>query len=389
MVTENGSDTIRRTHAAYFLALAEEIEPRLVGQDQLHWLVELENEYDNLRATLRWAEDTNEVVILLRCAGALARFWQLRGYLTEGRNWLARGLLRSRSSPAAMDSRAKAIYGIGMLAFSQGDLQTGRTYLDEALGLYQELGNVEGTGNSLLMLGNVLYSQGALDEARARVLEGVAFHEQIGNKKPIADSYLTLGNIARTQGNYQEAHNYFERSLSIFRELNHKTGEANASLSLGIVSRFEGDNRGAYSLFEESLRLYRELGYQAGVAAALGHLGKISIALNDYESAHRHLKASLDLALTLGAKEGIAFLLETVGQVALAENRPNHTLILLFAAKTLRRAINAPLPRDSRSAYNKMVADTVMLLDRQTVKQAWRTGRAMTVEQAIAFAVRV
>ena len=49
------AEEIKRLHAEYFLALAKEAEPELVGPDQVEWMDRLATEHDNMRAALSWA----------------------------------------------------------------------------------------------------------------------------------------------------------------------------------------------------------------------------------------------------------------------------------------------------------------------------------------------
>jgi predicted ATPase len=80
-------------HARYFLRLAERSEPELVRPEQKEWLDRLETDHDNLRAALDLCLNTAPLTLsALLLAGALWRFWDLRGYLTEGRTWLAEAL---------------------------------------------------------------------------------------------------------------------------------------------------------------------------------------------------------------------------------------------------------------------------------------------------------
>jgi predicted ATPase/DNA-binding SARP family transcriptional activator len=66
------AETFRRRHAEFFLALAEEAEPGLVGAQQQEWAERLEEEHDNLRAALSWSLE-REPEAALRLAGARAR----------------------------------------------------------------------------------------------------------------------------------------------------------------------------------------------------------------------------------------------------------------------------------------------------------------------------
>ncbi|MGW4482810.1 BTAD domain-containing putative transcriptional regulator [Amycolatopsis sp. NPDC004368] len=77
------SRPFRAAHAAAFLALAEEADPRLRTADQLRWLDRLDAEYDNLVAALRWATD-EDLLTALRLTAALATYWWMRGRRYEG-----------------------------------------------------------------------------------------------------------------------------------------------------------------------------------------------------------------------------------------------------------------------------------------------------------------
>src|SRR5215204_6275239 len=91
------AEEIKRVHAQYFLALAEEARPELRGPNQLEWLERLEAEHDNMRAALSWALERKEVEVALRLGGALGWFWWMRGYYSEGRRWLEDALANGRA----------------------------------------------------------------------------------------------------------------------------------------------------------------------------------------------------------------------------------------------------------------------------------------------------
>ncbi|MGH2604646.1 MAG: ATP-binding protein, partial [Dehalococcoidia bacterium] len=89
-----------RRHAAWYLALAERVEPDLYGgRRQRSGCELLESELDNLRAALSWLIDSGAAEDALRLATALLRFWYTRGYLSEGRDWLERVLALADATP--------------------------------------------------------------------------------------------------------------------------------------------------------------------------------------------------------------------------------------------------------------------------------------------------
>ncbi len=86
-----------QAHASYYLNLAQQAEPYLAHAEQRIWLERLAREYDNLLAALNYLLKRQAYTPALKLAGALWRFWRMRGQITEGEQVLQRV---SHSKPA-------------------------------------------------------------------------------------------------------------------------------------------------------------------------------------------------------------------------------------------------------------------------------------------------
>jgi predicted ATPase/class 3 adenylate cyclase len=149
---QEGGDVEARQEraAAWFLALAEEAEPQLTGPEQGVWLLRLDTEHDNLRASLSWYEKSaagGEAGI--RLAGALWRLWWTYGHFSEGRQWLGKALGKTSGQEeaagfGALTARSKALNGAGNLAEFQGDYVEARALHEESLAIKRQLGDQQG-----------------------------------------------------------------------------------------------------------------------------------------------------------------------------------------------------------------------------------------------------
>ena len=145
LVASGEAEVTQRAHAAYYLALAEEAEPRLTGAGRGRWLERLQCEHENLRAALARLMEHKEWEAALRLGGALVHFWWMRGYLSEGRTKLARALAGSRGV-VATPLRAKALCAAGTLAARQGDYVQAEILCGESLALFRALDDPEAAG---------------------------------------------------------------------------------------------------------------------------------------------------------------------------------------------------------------------------------------------------
>ena len=282
---ENGEwEEVRRRHRDFFLVLAEEAEPQLRGPEQKQWLDRLETEQDNFRATLAWRAD--EAALCLACA--LSRFWWVRGYAQEGRQWLARD-----TKDASDQVRAKALIGAGRLAYVQGKFQEAKTMFEESLALRTHLKDKWGIANAWHNIGDVAFALGEYETAWSLFQDSLSQFQDLGDKQSIAGSLIGLGMVEVNQGQYLEAKNKYKRSLELQRELNFPHGIADALRSLSNVALRQGELIDAREFIEESLEWFNRLDNKERIAECQIDLGRIALAQGNSAEAKKCFDQSL------------------------------------------------------------------------------------------------
>jgi predicted ATPase/transcriptional regulator with XRE-family HTH domain/Tfp pilus assembly protein PilF len=419
-----GVAAARDRHLAWCMALAEEAAPRLTGSEQAAWLARLEAEHDNLRAALGWARERPAADLGLRLAGALGRFWYMRGYFGEGRRWLEAVLVESHQTPAA--ARALALNEAGTLAYLQGDHGRAVALYVEALALRRALGDTQGMAQSLNNLGNAADDQGDSRRAAALFEEALALCRELEDTWGIATLLGNLGVAAEREGDYGRAATLYEETLTLRRGLGDTWGIANSLGNLGLVVAWQGEYGRAVALCEESLALRRALGDPAGIAAVLDKLGMVATMQGDYGQAAALYGEGLALWRELGAQQEIAGSLSQLGIVACmqgdyrrttqleealsiardlgtkdvdadalegltwvaAMHRWSHRAARLGgAAEALRASLGVPLGPILRAGHDAAVQAMRAALGEEGFTAAWAAGQALPLEEAIALAL--
>jgi predicted ATPase len=333
----------RRRHAEWFLALAEAAYPHLRGSPT-EWLNQLEREHDNLRAALDRLEAWGETQLALQLAGALYRFWYLRGHFADGRPRLERLLDIDANRSAA---RARALNGAAVMAGSMGDPVTDRLRSEEALALHRELGDAWG----------------------------------------IAYSVFSLGMAATEEADWTSARPYFEESLARFRELGEEHYALLAADGVAWISGELGDLERRRAGHEDVLRQARAQHNWAIAASELDQLAQIARDEGRIDDSLSMLAESLriksDLEMPGLIVESLARYAETLAVVA---GRAETAAQLLAAAEALREEIGG-----SHSwvieVNEKTLTQLRTQLDDATLEEAREHGRRLTVDEAVAFAL--
>jgi len=340
------ADAVRAAHARAFVDLAERAEPHLNGAKQATWLRRLDVEDENLRAALAWTLQHGPHELGLRLASALWRFWSLRGYLSEGQQWLDRAL-DGPLDDVSKRWRAKALNGAGNLARSRGEPALATSRHEASLALRRELGDTAGVAASLVNLGNIAFDSG--DYARSVELcqQAIELYRAAGDRPGAALALNNLGIALREDGQFEAAAVALEESLTLRRALGDQQGIVQTEHNLARLAMYQGDRSRAFSLLSEGMRYLREV--------------------SD--------RLSLPLAL------------EDMASIAAAERDLSRAAQLWGAADALRDKNGQPLPPHRRQRHAAAVAAVQAEMGHSQFAAATAAGRALSIEQAVDLAL--
>jgi predicted ATPase/class 3 adenylate cyclase/Tfp pilus assembly protein PilF len=331
---------IRRRHAIFFQEIAERADVALKGAEQHAWLNRLALENDNLRSALGWLIES-DAESGMRFARLLYLFWLIRGYLSEGREWLERALSAGKSLAPA--GSVPVLNAIAALAGHQGDFERATTAAESALATAREIGDAENVAWALQNLSNM-----APDEKASLLLEeALELTRQLGNKWRTANILHNLAVVAVGQKNYDRARALLHEELKLARELGDIDTEAMALANLGVDADRHGQTSQAAAFFRQSLVLRVQLGTKLGVAESM---------------------------------RGLALVAESVGQL-------EKCVRLLAAAEAIRESVGAALNPDQAAGFDRVLTDIRKALGETAFSASWEAGNALGDEEAIVEAL--
>lgn len=384
LVETGEEETARRRHQAWYLTLAERADTGLIGPQQAVWLDRMEREHDNVRAVLAWSLERGDATLAAQIGARIWRFWLYRGYLSEGRRWLARALALLQE-PTSL--RAAALRGAGLLALYQNDLGPAADLIAESLVLWRDLGDQQGQGQALNALGLIAHNEGDYPRAVARFEEALPLLRAVRDRRV---TVLALSGLALTYlclGDYARATALCEEGLVLSREEGTPHGIAGALTTLAIPVLEQGDTTRAQQLCTESLQIRQELGDPGGMAHTRAILGRIALHRGDSALALAQFTESLRIRRDLGDNVGIAAALEGLAGVASALHNPHDAAHLAGAAGEIRARLGAPLPPSDQPFYQRIIAETRQGLTASAFDAAWAAGQALSPARAITLAL--
>ncbi|ADV68755.1 diguanylate cyclase and metal dependent phosphohydrolase [Deinococcus maricopensis DSM 21211] len=236
--------------------------------------------------------DTLRAFVLNQLAGVL----YTQGAMTEALHTLEQALpLWERLGD--LRGLANGLTNVGNINIDLGEYHAAAEGLARAYRIYQvDLQDLNGEAKVLLSLADMHQRQGNVDEAIRINQDALTATEHGGNLLLRATTTLNLGSNLLTAGRHAEAAPHLAEALRLSRHIGYREGELFTLDSLGTLHEQEGDVDAARTAHEAALSLALEIGHAAGELNATRQLGRLDLLAGQVDTARAHLERSLHLA---------------------------------------------------------------------------------------------
>ncbi|HEY7020802.1 MAG TPA: tetratricopeptide repeat protein [Ktedonobacterales bacterium] len=422
-------DEARRRLAEYFRDLTQRIDWRVTDQPE-GLLALLQIEYENVRAALAWAWETDAIDHGLRMVGRLRRYWDTRAQFREGLDWLERFIARADApeNPEERELLAQAWTGALVMSYRLDRLDRACEAAEAALALRRASGDSNQIAGALGNLANIVAPLHDYERARALYEECLTLYREAGERQGMVFPLFNLGNLYVDTGRPREALAYYEESLALSRAVGESElaraatwnglGEAlivldeplraidvttpayrccalersdywvaNCAWTLGRAYWRLGDATAAGAYLDEAVDTFEALGSIVGAARVRYFRASLALAHGDVTGAQGDLAQALTaLVHRTDASEYLWWLIERVGTLACqrgALERAAHLHRAAIAHRDVAPRLLDPAERDLRQCdLDRLRAE----IDEKTLATLFVEGEALTLDAAIALA---
>ncbi|GAA3755538.1 BTAD domain-containing putative transcriptional regulator [Salinactinospora qingdaonensis] len=286
----------RAAATRYFVQLAEEAAPLLLGHGQLHALRLLDTEHDNLAETMRHASRHGHSSQAARIALALSWYWVIRGRYAEAEHWFDELTGAAEEIPGTSQGVFAAVRAIlpvsaaGMRSAAGPEVSP--PDLEDALASFPPLAMI--APKYRLLVG---------DHASVRADAEIA----LGHSHPWvrAAGLASLALVAEHTGDVTAAETHTEAATSAFRELGDRWMTAQLVAALAGFQSLRAQTENAVRSLYEAVELERSVGSTENLTSNLIRLGTELVRAERFTEAEEVFSGLLGSAETAAIEHRI------------------------------------------------------------------------------------
>ena len=379
-------DSIRHKHAKHLTALLENVFNAAGSSEEVTWFARLDEEFDNLRSAMEWTLQSDQPDLAFLAARPFY-YWRQRANYREPLNWLERAF--AIRADISANQRAHALSKAGALAENLGEMVSAKKYFEAALNIYREVNDQAGISNVFNSLGGIARSEGDFENARQLYEESLRLDGSVSFGTSM--TLLNLGTLARIRSDWEESHAHFLRARGICEQLDMETGVSYADYFLGVLALVQGKLDEAQTYLETSKKaswLQQSPLFSGNLDGVMGY---VLLRKGQVEQARPLLFKGLQSAagfLDQGADPWDPVIItEGIARLDLIDNHLERAAQLFGVSWSARLSDEFPLTEFERPEYEARINTIRARLGDETFNALFEKGKAMSLKDAIAFAL--
>jgi hypothetical protein len=327
------------------VTLVEQAEADLQAGNEGAALARLDAAMPTIRHAFEQAVAQPDTTLALRLAGGLWRYWHFRGTLADGQSWLEQALDGSEQAEPAV--RAKALDGAGVMAMDQGRLAESRAYHQQALALYQDLGET----------------------------------------RLVAGNYESLGCLAMLEADHVAAAQAFRQSLALRQQLGDVDAMISTLLNLTSNAVVAKDLPAAHIWMAQARTYESQISSDLLRTHLLACAAMLAFEAQDYAQTAALSRETLRQSLARGATNQVLLSLEGLAAAAVETNQPAQAAQLYGAASVLYDATGIPADNQANPDRPARIERGRQALGDAQWMEQWDAGKALDQDALLAMVV--
>ncbi|MEI6694450.1 MAG: adenylate/guanylate cyclase domain-containing protein [Bacteroidota bacterium] len=220
---------------------------------------------------------------------------------------------------------ALSLKNIGIGYYQQGNYANAISNWEQAMGVWDSLGDKVGVSNMLCNQGSVYFNQGDDAKALELYLKSLKIAEEINDSLRIVTALYNIGAVYSNKvASYNKAKEYYLKALPLAIKIKDDYSIGTVTVNLGEIYFKEQDYTTALKYFEQSLRAYEG---SENIPYSLNYIGRVYEKRKDYQKAivkhqrafyiSKMLDAKLDMCISL---LGLASTYQQKGDFTIAQS---------------------------------------------------------------------
>jgi tetratricopeptide (TPR) repeat protein len=284
--------------------------------------------------------------------------------------------------------RARSLHALALIYVSFGRERGAYDYAEGSAALYRQLDDKSGLASALLVGSLALEAAGNLVQAETALKESLSLAQSEENGFIALWALTALARLtARLHGDIQAAWDLTDEALRLTNAAEVAGHVADVYEMRGSLAAYDGRYEEARLWFERAMDGYRAVGADFNVLLNKSNLAHLARQFGHYQEALERYRETIVGFHEVGQLGAVAHQLECFGFLAREDDQNERALKLFAAAEALRERVGSPMTSEEQTYFDEQIKTLRLKLEAHSFDRIWTNGRALTMEQALEFAL--